>query len=307
MADTSCRHFSISHNSLSVPQEQCAALAWPHDTRYAIWAYNVTNSTFRAYVEFRQSQRPSSLRDIPSEDLKFDHEITREARRDTVRNLTGAQVWEFGDWAAGRSGRRPAAPAVIGGASVQTQLTEMQHMVEEQQRQINELKERPQNLTQNNTVNMNITINNFGSEDVSYIDVDTLAQRCLTRMNGIIATIQDTHLNADHPENQNVKLVSRRRNIMAVMEGGQWKHEPTSVVIDKLIWNGHVVNMRCHRQKPVDDMTDVELDDATDFNDWCVDVTAVKQNKNIQKGHIRTGRQRVRTMLLQHPKPASDP
>ncbi len=191
-------------------------------------------------------------------------------------------------------------------------------IVEQQQQLITELRARPAgpviqhaNIEHANiehaNINMNFTINNFGSEDISYLDAEVLRRRCLQRMNGIIATIKDVHMNKEHPENNNVRMVSRRHKLAAIREGGEWKQEPVSVVVDKLIWNGHTTNMRHHEEPNVDETEhDADLANIMDFQTWCYDINDVKQHKVVQKGPVIIGRQQVRGLVLQQPAPEAE-
>ena len=183
----------------------------------------------------------------------------------------------------------------------------MQAQLDELRHKIAELQAHP--TTQNN-INI-LIINNFGQEDTSYIPLETLQRRYLAKSPGVVETIRDVHMNPDHPENNNVKMVSRRRNIAAYRNNGKWQNEPTSVIVDKLIWNGFSINMRCQtiHDNP-DEMTDADANRLLEFQDWVTDMYKAKQQQNIQKRHVVTVRQQVRSMLLDSQPdegPPSDP
>jgi exoribonuclease II len=74
------------------------------------------------------------------------------------------------------------------------------------------------NITNNNA----ITINNFGKEDASYVDHDTLLHRLLLYNEGVVQMIDDIFFNPDHPENMNVRIKSTKRGTAEILKDGVW-------------------------------------------------------------------------------------
>ena len=87
----------------------------------------------------------------------------------------------------------------------------------------------------NNTMinNFNITINNFGSEDRSYVTRE-LVQQCLEKMK-IDALVDAIYFNPDRPENQTIKLKSEKRMRVVVHQEGKWVERDMNASIDTII------------------------------------------------------------------------
>ena len=112
-------------------------------------------------------------------------------------------------------------------------------------RRIQELEERavvPTSVTVN--TNNLVVINNFGQEDISFLNDATLKERFLDKYNGILKTVQDVNMNPDRPENHNVRILSRKRNVAESHVGGAWLPVPLSKAVDDLIRRGHDINSR---------------------------------------------------------------
>jgi uncharacterized C2H2 Zn-finger protein len=91
-----------------------------------------------------------------------------------------------------------------------------------------------QNNTQNNTHN-NITINCYGKENLSYITTDIIEDIIKTPLTGIPKLIEMIHLNPDHPENNNIKLVNKNLPFLNYYNGDYWKTADKSTVLGNLL------------------------------------------------------------------------
>ena len=65
------------------------------------------------------------------------------------------------------------------------------------------------NITINNNTQNNIHINCYGKEDLSYITNEMLQDIIKKPLAGIPKLVEMIHLNPDHPENTNIKLVNK--------------------------------------------------------------------------------------------------
>jgi len=293
---TTYRHLSVTHDDLRISLDECASIAWPKHARYVTWAYSEATHVFRAYIEFAFPMKMNVLADIPSQMIEHNTHIVRSARRDQVRHLQDAAIWEFGEWDAGRRGASKKTP------DVREQLMSLQARVEAQDRLIAELRARS-NTTTNNNNTINITINNFGTENTCYLDPEVLARRCIAEMNGVIATIKDVHFNDDHPENHTVKMITLRDKTAAIRVNGEWKCIPADVAADKLLWNGYTINMQHHQVPDVFASTDVEMEKIAKFQQWQSEMVQVKHHTDVRRGPVRLGRQQVLTMMREPLKP----
>ena len=85
----------------------------------------------------------------------------------------------------------------------------------------------------NNT--QNIIINNYGSEDISYI-----TNECFKKIiQGPFASIQRTnnmiHFNKEHPENMNVKITNKKDPFVKIYKKDKWCLADKSKVIKEMI------------------------------------------------------------------------
>ena len=90
------------------------------------------------------------------------------------------------------------------------------------------------NITINNTQN-NININCYGNEDISYITNDVLEEIVKKPMLGIPKLIKMIHLNPEHPENNNIKLVNKNLPFIDYFNGEYWKTADKSTVLGNLL------------------------------------------------------------------------
>ena len=90
------------------------------------------------------------------------------------------------------------------------------------------------NKIQNNN-NVNIQINGYGKEDVSYITNDILTDIIKKPIAGIPKLIEMIHLNPDHPENNNIKLVNKNMPFLNYFNGKNWKTADKSKVLGNLL------------------------------------------------------------------------
>ena len=87
------------------------------------------------------------------------------------------------------------------------------------------------NNIQTNT--FNITINNFGSEDRSYITKEIM-QQCLDKMK-ISLLVESIYFHPDHPENHTIKLKSEKKKRVSLVRDGKWVEGDMSASIDSIV------------------------------------------------------------------------
>ena len=78
------------------------------------------------------------------------------------------------------------------------------------------------NNNNNNTNSNNITVNNFGSENIDYITKKVI-KHILSKPNiAIPLMIKEIHFNDNHPENQNVQITNYQRPYGKIKTNGKW-------------------------------------------------------------------------------------
>lgn len=78
------------------------------------------------------------------------------------------------------------------------------------------------NCITNNT--LNITINGYGKEDLSYLTNEDWHKILNIPENGIVKLFIETHFNPKKPENQNIRQRNRNSKYLEVHDGKEWKH-----------------------------------------------------------------------------------
>lgn len=92
------------------------------------------------------------------------------------------------------------------------------------------------NNTQNifNQNNINITLNNFGEEDLSHI-TETFLKDIIIHMNkmALVKYIQEVHFN--NPNNTNIKLLDDKTKFMMIRKNNEWILDNKNLVLDGMI------------------------------------------------------------------------
>ena len=118
---------------------------------------------------------------------------------------------------------------------------DLERRVDELAHELQEVSRKNPTLTTiNNT--MNITINVFGKEDVSYLTEEQREGFLLGKQDGLLSLIKEIHFNPEHPENRTVVLKSSKRKLASVSVGaGRFEVIPLKNAIDTVISNNHKV------------------------------------------------------------------
>lgn len=125
-------------------------------------------------------------------------------------------------------------------------------IIETQNKEIKHLKEQLQasqsTTTHNNIVityntNISFVVNDFGNEDVSYIQSDKLfLDKCLKELSsGIGALVEKIYFDDDHPENKTIMMKNFKLNQVMVKEDGEWKQKHTKETIPKMVKKGQKI------------------------------------------------------------------
>jgi len=82
------------------------------------------------------------------------------------------------------------------------------------------------NISNSNNTTNNIQINQFGKEDISYLDQEyfkKLLKHDRNLENQLITLTKDIHLRLDHPENRNIKVTNLNNRYATVFNNGKWR------------------------------------------------------------------------------------
>tara|TARA_B100000497_G_C7443274_1_gene275563 strand:+ start:72 stop:605 length:534 start_codon:yes stop_codon:yes gene_type:complete len=140
-------------------------------------------------------------------------------------------------------------------------------------KKIQELEEKITKLENNKTNNINISynntnttisqtniLNNFGNEDLSYINSNKINKFIDTPYNAIPKVIEYVHFHPKHPQNRNMKITNIKAPYIKILEDNKWKLEEKKKIINGLIDKGKML---------LDKYRDVDL--HSEFKNLCYD------------------------------------
>ena len=152
------------------------------------------------------------------------------------------------------------------------------------------------NNTDSNNKTVNIHINNFGSENLSYLTPEFMkALMCDPNVgvnDAIPEIVRHIHFNPDHPENHNVN--ARDEESVLVRKSGAWKEADATRTIDKMLDNA--------TNKAAKAKTSGELfDERTPYMKQQVfDACVLKGMKKTDSDAKQLGRKSVRKYMKPH-------
>lgn len=78
-------------------------------------------------------------------------------------------------------------------------------------------------------------VNDFCKDNQSYLTKEFINQCAMNLASGIVDMFRHIHFNKDHPENHNIRLVSKHDNIIEIMKDGKWEPTSKSYVLNKAV------------------------------------------------------------------------
>lgn len=95
-------------------------------------------------------------------------------------------------------------------------------------------------VNQNITNNIQVTINNYGSEAQEHLESLSFAEmkhifRLTPNHDTMLRMIKFIHMNDDHPENKTVRLDSKNSDVIKVFRNGRWRERPAQRTLYDLI------------------------------------------------------------------------
>jgi len=106
----------------------------------------------------------------------------------------------------------------------------------------------------NNSKNINIKLNGYGKEDLSYI-TDSFKTQLLHGPYGMIQKmIEQVHFNPEFPENKNIALTNKKENRIKIFSGAKWIYKDKSDTINDLL-DGKYFILDTHYENVCDKIT----------------------------------------------------
>jgi hypothetical protein len=91
------------------------------------------------------------------------------------------------------------------------------------------------NTQQNNVQQNNVTITDFGNENLEYIS-DKFIRQCLKRLSsGFEDLTKKIHFNPEKPEYQNITVSNKKDTFLEVFKDGKWHYQDKNSTLDALI------------------------------------------------------------------------
>ena len=129
---------------------------------------------------------------------------------------------------------------------------------------VNKLNKKMDNIADKLSNNINITnsqvnsnntiiINNFGNENLSYIDKDLLQKLVIPPYPAIVKLNEIIHCNEEHPENNNIKISNINGKFLQVYENNAWVHKAKQEIIPAIVDKSYDMIDECYN----DDMVNI--------------------------------------------------
>ena len=104
----------------------------------------------------------------------------------------------------------------------------------------------PTNIT-NNTYNI-VQINNFGNENISYIQTNFLQRLLKTPTSAVPELLKQIHFHPDHPENRNIKITNHRERFAHVFRNQEWQLARKDEILDEMVESGFTLLDTCFEE-----------------------------------------------------------
>jgi len=121
------------------------------------------------------------------------------------------------------------------------ELIQRDKRIDDLSKKLDKAMERIGNITNNNTVNnnnhsrnLNITINAYGNEDISYLKDGDWLKMLTNPKDSIVNLFLETHFNPEHPENTNIRLRNRNSKFLEVHDGDNWKNKVKKKMLNEI-------------------------------------------------------------------------
>ena len=91
----------------------------------------------------------------------------------------------------------------------------------------------------NINIQQNIYINNYGSENLDYLNNRYLTMLLKTPYTSIQNLLKTIYFDPNHPENHNIKILNRKEKYASVYKDGDWELRNKRDIIDNIVDNGY--------------------------------------------------------------------
>ncbi len=121
------------------------------------------------------------------------------------------------------------------------------------------------NSNSNNNITQNITINNYGEENLKCLSEAYLSKLIECAFTAIPKLIEKIHFNPEYPENQNIKITNKKEPYIKVRKNNKWELQDKKETIDTIvddkyyILDDHIDILRNPQgsNEPLEDLSDL--------------------------------------------------
>ena len=100
---------------------------------------------------------------------------------------------------------------------------------------INNITNNTNNTTNNQNKIINININNYGNENIDYLNKDYLNNLLQGAFTAIPKLIENIHFNPSHPENHNIKITNKKEPYIKVRKNDKWELQDKKEILETLV------------------------------------------------------------------------
>ena len=100
---------------------------------------------------------------------------------------------------------------------------------------INNITNNTNNTTNNQNKIINININNYGNENIDYLNKDYLNNLLQGAFTAIPKLIENIHFNPSHPENHNIKITNKKEPYVKIRKNDKWELQDKKETIATLV------------------------------------------------------------------------
>jgi len=125
------------------------------------------------------------------------------------------------------------------------------------------------NTTNSNNTNttINVQINAFGNENLSYLSKSFLDSLLKIPYASIPKLLEEIHFNKKFPENQNIKIINRKEKWALKFNGKEWEFVPKNAVINDMIYNGVNILENHYDDNAKEELNDIKKEKWEQFTE----------------------------------------
>ena len=135
--------------------------------------------------------------------------------------------------------------------------------------------------TTNNTTNqnkiINIHINNYGNENIKYLEGDYLNNLLDSAFTAIPKLIEKIHFNPSHPENHNIKITNKKEPYVKIRKNDKWELQDKKETLETLVDDKYYILVDHYADIDEDKVPEKTRTVMEQFHDSYID------NKDLQK------------------------